>query len=358
MHRRPLTAALMSISLILPAFASAQAPLPSGGGVLLNAKDVTRLQADPARFADVRRSCDKKVNGVSSPVAVFAPGAHYSAGGTTAPDKAAKALAGDAQDAYRLGLCYLLTGQLPYAQASQRILDAWGGTLKRVTTLQGRGDITFSVPYMVIAASWVRGAGNWQSATFDRFLKTVVLPVTEEQSKNPNNHGLWATFLKAASGAYLNDAAVLRQARARWGALMAGEVQPDGSLPREMQRSDTNNWRSGPTKGIKGLAYTHYALLPASLAAQVFAVAGQPVWNSKGGALLGKAFARAAAWTLHPETFPYYASNGGKLVGVRDAAYFPLLLQTYANADAQAVLRQGKVGVNGFLLLELFGAKR
>ncbi len=40
-------------------------------------------------------------------------------------------------------------------------------------------------------------------------------------------------------------------------------------------------------------------------------------------------FHRAAFWALHPEQFPYYERNGGKLNGVRNAAYFALLQQIY-----------------------------
>ena len=255
--------------------------------------------------------------------------------------------------AYRAGLCYLLTADPRFAATAQRILDAWAGTLRQVATPQGKADANFNLPYMIMAASWVRGVGGWHSAPFDQFLRTTVLPVS--QAANPNNHGLWGVLLNASAAAYLGDAPRLRAARARWQQLLRGEVAADGSLPQEMQRSGTTNWRGGPDKGSKGLAYTHYALLPASLTAKIFADQQQPVWHTPGGQLLQAAFGQAAAWTLRPNTFPYFASNGGHLEGVRNAAYFALLLHYYPNQDAEAVLRQGNVGMNGFWLLELFG---
>ncbi|WP_223653958.1 alginate lyase family protein [Hymenobacter psoromatis] len=246
----------------------------------------------------------------------------------------------------------MLTADPRFAATAQRILDAWAGTLRQVATPQGKADVNFNLPYMIMAASWVRGVGGWHSAPFDQFLRTTVLPVS--QAANPRNHGLWGVLLDASAAAYLGDAPRLRTARERWQILMRGEVAADSSLPEEMQRSGTTNWRSGPDKGFKGLAYTHYALLPASLAAKIFADQQQPVWRTPGGQLLQAAFDRAAAWTLHPDTFPYFASNGGHLEGVRNAAYFALLLHYYPNQDAEAVLRQGDVGMNGFQLLELF----
>ena len=75
--------------------------------------------------------------------------------------------------------------------------------------------------------------------------------------------------------------------------------------------------------------YKRQFLLPASLAAKIFADQGQAVWQSGAGKLLGAAFDRAAAWTLHPETFPYYASNNGQLQGIRNLSYFALLRRYY-----------------------------
>ncbi|MGY3039161.1 hypothetical protein ACVWWQ_000748 [Rhodanobacter sp. TND4EL1] len=43
------------------------------------------------------------------------------------------------------------------------------------------------------------------------------------------------------------------------------------------------------------------------------------------------------------------------LVGVRGTACFALLLRAYPNKDAEAVPDQGRVGMDGFYLLELFG---
>jgi hypothetical protein len=324
-----------------------------GATVLLNAADISNLRRTKDACAALVRAGTAQLAYVPQPQAVLAPDPHYTANGINQSGNTARQLATDAQVAYQAGLCYLLTTDPRFVATAQRILDAWAGTLRQVTTQQGKDDVNFNLPYMIMAASWVRGVGGWNSAPFDQFLRTTVLPVS--QAANPRNHGLWGVLLDASAAAYLGDAPRLRTARARWQALLRGEVAADGTLPEEMQRSGTTNWRGGPDKGFKGLAYTHYALLPASLAAKIFADQGQPVWHTQGGLLLQAAFERAAAWTLHPDTFPYFASNGGHLEGVHNAAYFALLRHYYPSQDAEAVLRQGSVGMNGFRLLELFG---
>ncbi len=207
---------------------------------------------------------------------------------------------------------------------------------------------------MIIAASWVRGANDWDSSKFDKFLPAVILPAST--SEGTNNHGFWGLLLESSAYAYLGDKAGLDKAHARWDELMRSAVAADGGMPEEVERSGTSNWRGGPDKGIKGLAYTHYALLPASLSAKIFADNGQPVWETEEGKLLKLAFDKSASWTRKPETFPYYASNDGKLKDVRNADYFALLLPHYPNEDAKAILNNGeKVGLDGFALQKLFG---
>ncbi len=107
------------------------------------------------------------------------------------------------------------------------------------------------------------------------------------------------------AGSYLNDQTLINRARQRWLDLVQSEVAQDGSLPLEICRSDTSNWCDGPTKGIRGLAYTHYALYPTTIAAEILRNLGQDVYSTPQGALLCKAYGKAAAWTLHPETFPF-----------------------------------------------------
>lgn len=90
------------------------------------------------------------------------------------------------------------------------------------------------------------------------------------------------------------------------------------------------------------------------MTAKLLADAGHPVWATPGGKLLQAAFAKAAEWTLNPQTFPYYTGETANLVGVDNASYFPLLLKSYPNADAAQVVAGGKITADGFQLTELF----
>ncbi len=321
--------------------------------VLLTDAEITGLRLRKGQYTKFIDGITAKLAYQPTPVAELALDPHYTDTGVSTTGDNAKLLAADALMAYRAGFCYLLTEDVRYAATAQRIIDAWATTLKKVSTDQSKADINFNLPYLIMAASWVREANQWSSGPFDAFLQDVVLPVS--QAPKLGNHGLWGVLMESSAAAYLGDAPLLIKARKRWEVVMKDEVSADGSMPQEMERSATSNWRGGPDKGIKGMAYTHYALMPASIAAKIFANQGQPIWQNEGGELLKSAYNKAAAWTLRPETFPYYASNNGKLQGVRDAAYFVLLLPYYPNKDAEAVVAQGNLGLNGFMLVEMFG---
>lgn len=342
---------------ILAAVGAAAIPVssvaaPASRILLLNDRELAHITGNVAAIPELAPNCGKLIDYVAQPMEVLALDPHYTDKGVSTSKNNGKQLSADARASYKLALCYLTTRDARYAATAQRILDAWAKTLKSVTTDQGKDNINFDVPYMIIAASWVRSANRWDSSSFDRFLRAVVVPNTN--SANPNNHGEWGVLLEASAAAYLGDAQLLDRARTRWGTLLEGAATADGILTREVERSGTTNWRGGPDKGIKGLAYTHYFLLPATLSAKIFDDAGKPVWSTKDGKLFGLVFAHAAAWTRHPETFPYYASNNGKLEGVRNDSYFVLLNRYYPNADAAAVLKDSDVGADGFMLADLF----
>jgi hypothetical protein len=302
----------------------------------------------------VIQQCEKQISRRPNPIVSLAPAPHYTASGVDPRARQNDSLAPDAQMAYRDGLCFLVTGEAKYAAHAQLLIDAWAKTLKSASTLQGKDAINFDMPYMIGAAIWVRAANNWNPSAFTSFLRSVVLPAAE--LSNPNNHGMWAVLMDASAASFTGDHALLDTAKGRWTQILQGEVKPDGSMPHEAERSDTSNYRGGADSGIKGIAYTHYTLEPASMSAKLFADAGQPVWQSSGGQLLQKAFARAAQWTLIPESFPYYKGDKNNLIGVENASYFPLLLKYYPNSDATQVVSAGKLTADGFDLAKLFAS--
>jgi hypothetical protein len=319
--------------------AAAVAPRP----LWLADADLQALRHDPERSAALLRHCERESAAAAQPVETFEPPPHYSAKGASETD-VSKHLAGDGNIAWRAALCYAASGDVRFARHAQSILSAWGDTLASVRSEQGASEMNFDVPTYVLAASLVRGVADWDDASFRRLLTRVALPASHIGRKN--NHANWGVLLDATIAAYLGDDALLARARARWLELMDSQVAADGSLPLEICRSDTNDWCGGPHQGINGLSYTHYTLMPTTAAARVFEMQGHGVWQTPQGQKLASAYRRAAAWTLHPDQFPYYERNAGALNGVRNAAYFALLQRIYPDDDGAQVLAQGSLGLN------------
>lgn len=296
---------------------------------------------------------EENLNYNAKPLETCGPEPHYNSGGTNESDNSAKVYGADMRMAYNQALAYIITGDTKYADVAHRIIDAWANTLKRVTSEQGKANINFYSPYAIIAAGWTVDVNNWNHKPFDSMLKNIILPATKID--NNLNHGLWAAFMQACAAQYLKDPILMKNTFYRWGKIMKKEVDPnDGSMPQEMDRSATSNYHGGPDRGIKGMAYTHYALLPATMAAKIFDSFGLSPWNSEGGRLLELAFGKAAEWTNHPERFPFYASNNGNLIDVRTCAYFIILQKHYNNEDAKEVMKAGNIDKDHFYLLDLF----
>lgn len=347
---KPLARRCTLFALTVAGLMSAPAAIAAGNIWLSNA-DIGLLRSQPARTAALMQRCDKEIDTQAAPVAVFAPPAHYSKTGVV-ENEMGKRFASDGELAFRAGLCYVVSQDTRYARHAQAIISAWADTLQSVPSEQGASDINFDLPSYVIAASMVRNVNGWNDASFRRLITRIALPLSHSERKN--NHANWGVFLNASIAAYTGDAALLASSRARWLALMDSEVAADGSLPLEICRSDSTSYCSGDRKGINGLSYTHYTLLPSTAAAHIFYLQGQAVWHTPQGNKLAAAYRQAAAWTLRPETFPYFESNGGHLNGVNNAAYFTLLQRQFPNADGGQVISNGKLWMNGLEWVVLF----
>jgi Alginate lyase len=315
------------------------------------ADQVAELRAASARWSALRMVCEHNLNYTPQPVADFSPPRHYV--DRAGEQRIARYLTADGGVAYREALCFTLSDDVRYAKVAERILDAWATGVKHIGSEQGVADFNFTFSEYTLAAAMLRADTQWQDAAFRTFLRERVLPLST--ASHANNFGNWGVLLEASSASYLQDRALLQHAAGRWQQLMQSEVEPDGSMPREICRSNTTDLCGGADKGVNGLSYTHYALLPTALAAEVFRNTGIDVYATAGGKKLAVAYAQAAAWTLRPETFPYYASNGGHLNGVRNAAYFRILQRRVPCADGEVVLRQGNLAMDGYQLAPLYG---
>ncbi len=93
-----------------PAATSTDAAQTEGGAmVLISAADVKRLRENKDKFADIIQAGTKSLDYEPKPVAILAPGAHYDKNGVNPNANGDKQLSLDCGNAYRLGLCYLVT---------------------------------------------------------------------------------------------------------------------------------------------------------------------------------------------------------------------------------------------------------
>jgi Alginate lyase len=319
--------------------------------LLVSDSELAGLKANKKVMRSVLRKCDAELALPTHAIADFAPKPHYTAQGANPDDDQAKALTGDIRRAYRAALCFRISGKQAYAHHAQIIADAWANTMKSASNAQGRADINFNVSQLVVAASWVQK--DWNSNGFSNWLKTVIAPLS--LSAEPNNRGNWGNLQDITIAAFTEDTAKFAAAYGRWQQLMVAAIQDDGTMPLEICRSNSSNHCGGPDKGVNGLGYTHYALLPAVLAAKIQIERDVQIGMSPGGTKIDMAVAKAMAFTAHPETFPYYAANHGKLNQLDHCGYFALWLLYVDDNNGQSAIASGTCKSDIWMLQKIFG---
>lgn len=322
-----------------------------GKPLLFTFERINELRKQPEKWSALKAKADEELSLKPAPVKDFTPGQHFSSTGAIKHDDEQERFDRDTSIAYNEALCYALTRDLRYAKQAQTFIDAWASTVQSVGKNQGASDFSYRIPLFIIAASLVQKANDWDDSTFRKFLDKKVR--MNSRSSRDNNWGNWGVLLDTCIAFYLHDTELQAKAEKRWQELMKNQVAADGSLPLEVTRSGTSNWNGGPDKGFTGLSHTHMALLATVATAEVFLSQGIDLYHTTGGKQLRKAFNRAASWTLHPETFPYYKSNKGKLKGIDNGGYFAVLIKHYDNADARILLSKGSLNRDFFWFLVL-----
>jgi hypothetical protein len=309
------------------------------------------LLSDP-EWGGLRSACEADIKAESHPVVDFSPLPHYQSSGvrSQATSDPGASLSRDAKAVYQLAICFQLSANSRFSSKAEALLDGWANTTKRISTDQGADEFNFNFPFALMGAYLLKQDASWDSNALTLFVRNIVVPANN--AAHENNHGNWGVLLLATAGAYLDDQGLIDHARQRWLQLMLTQVTADGTLPLEICRSNTTDWCGGPTKGIKGIAYTHFTLRPVTIAAEVFRNLGLDVYSAPGGDQLRKAYTKAAAWTLHPETFPYFRSNAGKLEDTHSIDYFYILRQRFPISDGEAAIAQWPDSANGGLFLK------
>ncbi|WP_163564177.1 alginate lyase family protein [Helicobacter suis] len=267
---------------------------------------------------------------------------HYTATGVREPDECTKEFKKSATLSYDLALGFLVTQNKQYGLKAREFLQSWAQELKSADTLQAQDNINFYMPYMNMAYLYIKK--ELPSPQYEEFVREML---HYSQSNLNTNHGAWGILFDVSSALTLGDHVLLQRSARRWQEWVLTAIDHNGVIENAITRSDTNNYHGGPTKGIKGIAYSNFALLPISIAAELLFENGINLWQSQAGHRLATAYNKIATWILNPQTFPYFQPN---LVGVHNNAYFIILARHYNSPSANILLKQGDLHADGFRL--------
>ncbi len=285
---------------------------------------------------------DKKLSQTIQPCAQLNASKHYTSTGVREPDVCTKSFKKSAIMSYDLALGYLVSKNKQYGLKAIEILNAWAKELQSVDTYQSEDNINFYMPYMNMAYWFVKKA--FPSPEYEDFIKRMR---QYSQSALTTNHGAWGILFDVSSALALDDNALLQNSANRWQEWVFKAIDENGVIPSAITRSDTSDYHGGPTKGIKGIAYTNFALLALTISGELLFENGYDLWGSEAGKRLSVAYNKVATWILNPETFPYFQPN---LVGVHNNAYFIILAKHYSSPSANELLKQGDLHEDGFRL--------
>ncbi|GAA7126376.1 alginate lyase [Helicobacter pylori] len=285
---------------------------------------------------------DKKLSQTIQPCAQLNASKHYTSIGVREPDACTKSFKKSATMSYDLALGYLVSKNKQYGLKAIEILNAWAEELQSVDTYQSEDNINFYMPYMNMAYWFIKKA--FPSPEYEDFIKRMR---QYSQSALNTNHGAWGILFDVSSALALDDHALLYNSANRWQEWVFKAIDEDGVIASAITRSDTSDYHGGPTKGIKGIAYTNFALLALTVSGELLFENGYDLWGSEAGKRLSVAYNKVATWILNPETFPYFQPN---LIGVHNNAYFIILAKHYSSPSADELLKQGDLHEDGFRL--------
>ncbi len=285
---------------------------------------------------------DKKLSQTIQPCVQLNASKHYTSAGVREPDACTKSFKKSAIMSYDLALGYLVSKNKQYGLKAIEILNAWAKELQSVDTYQSEDNINFYMPYMNMAYWFVKKA--FPSPEYEDFIERMR---QYSQSALNTNHGAWGILFDVSSALALDDHALLQNSANRWQEWVFKAIDENGVIPSAITRSDTSDYHGGPTKGIKGIAYTNFALLALTVSGELLFENGYDLWGSGAGKRLSVAYNKVATWILNPETFPYFQPN---LIGVHNNAYFIILAKHYSSPSANELLKQGDLHEDGFRL--------
>ena len=285
-------------------------------------------------FEALRRHADANLlRRPMAPKEWYVPGYYRDAEGHR---RAKDGLRQDANAAYGLALCFRMTGDRRYAESAVRLINAWASGLE---TMSRRADsmlsFSYHFPALIFAADLIRDEGVWdedEQAGFEGFLRDRTLVMNTMGRKN--NWGNWGLVLAVSCAVYLKDEALFEECEERWKGFIDDQIAEEGVLRYEVNRSG----------GERGIWYSHFCLMPQTIAAEILAVNGADLFDyrSPEGRTLEQAFRRVAGWTDRPESFPYWQGEAKELKDVEYFSYFEILNARWPNEAASRLLEQSR----------------
>lgn len=217
-----------------------------------------------------------------------------------------------------LGLLYAVTGEERYAAGCAELIRVWfldpergmnpnmtyAQLIPGRTAVRGTGIIDARrFCYALSAATLLRGSESWTER--DRqglrdWVREFLRWLEESENgrkecRSANNHGLWYDAIRLMAAAFLEDAERVREiAEHSLLPRLATQIAPDGSLPRELERT-------------LSLHYCTFALEALALADDLAADRGIRIWSyrSEEGRSLEEAVAFLEPFYREPSRWPY-----------------------------------------------------
>lgn len=169
--------------------------------------------------------------------------------------KTSLALQVDGFSAYSCALAFQLTGKSKYAVKAIYFLNAWAGTNKKYSLLDGSLVMSYSGTTMMMAAELLKNNKNWKAKDQEQFAwwtKNVFRHAANSIRYRNNNSGDWSRFASLLADVYLNDQEDFKKNVEMIKNEFAKQIAPDGHMVEEVKRQGNGIW------------YTYFSLAPIS----------------------------------------------------------------------------------------------
>lgn len=322
--------------------------------VFVTPAQISQLKKIGDPWVPLYERCEVEKVRLPSPIARYTPPAYY------AHTKEALSyfdpLNNDGSSAFRLALCYRVTGNTVYAKTAENLIDSWASTVDYIEP-ESQGVSSFVNAYYsyIFAADMLRAHRAWDRSIFENFLRNRLLPLFDWAGQDSGSRANWTVLEWAAAGSYFNDAKLLERAHLRWNELVIGQIVEGGLMPHVDCRKNPNRARCKViTQKNDKLFAVHWANYPLVLAAEIFHHRGINIYNSYAGQKLQDSYEHTVKMIRRAPKTPQ--AEYEKLLN--RFTYLTILRERFpdskVNDDTHAILRKQDPYLNTLYLLLLY----